>query len=492
MTPTYSSASSQVTLGPLLQLVPLEDNESSCFEWYLRRSAKKLPGAFNSRCWNDLLVQASTTEPAVRHAVLALSSTHRQEVSGPGSQASETNDGHALFTTRQYSKAIAHLQPCFSDSRRTSVRITLITCALFIYMEFLRGHYTRGLLHLEHGIRLLQGVGTYPSDQDPSSTYVDGWLLTVFTRLLVQAKQLGQLPDLRLTSLNLLGSREPEVDTFRSCHHARRSLEHIMLRIFSLQEHSHQQSPAVQNELQKHQATIQSDLKTWTKTHASTLQTLPPTHDPLEVFAYHLLPVYHLTATIQAGTCLTLSNTMLFDHYTSTFSSIVTHNISLYKARHPPHPHNVPSKAHHDPEPTSPNSISDIGWIAPLFFTAVNCRNHRLRHQAVRLLQCTSHKEGIWDARLSVIVARKVIEIEEGDVYNGEDGEFDMFETPMGKDLTGGVLPEDRRLREVKIGLPDDRVGKVLLRCWRRGGDGGVEWIGTEYDLSCGRWRYSI
>ncbi|KAL5320183.1 hypothetical protein ACEPPN_010984 [Leptodophora sp. 'Broadleaf-Isolate-01'] len=44
------------------------------FEWFTHRTVIKLPGLFGSSFWDTLLFQACSNEPAVLHAVIALSS----------------------------------------------------------------------------------------------------------------------------------------------------------------------------------------------------------------------------------------------------------------------------------------------------------------------------------------------------------------------------------------------------------------------------------
>lgn len=474
--------------------MPLTSSEYGCFEWYMHRSAVKLPGAFVSERWTMLLFQASTTEPAIRHAMLALGSAHKEEVRrGASSSALESNDEQSLFTVRQYNRAIDCLKPCFSDSRRISLRITLVSCALFIYAEFLRGHYTKGIIHLEHGLTLLPGIGKSAESRDPSSTLVDGWLITIFTRLLVQAKLFGQ--SLRVSCQSFLDSslqRSPDV--FRSTHHARRRLEQILLRTFYLQEQSDQltangtTTPLI--DLLNYQNSIQMELQLWLKNYETTMENLPPTHNALELFAYRLLRLYHRLAVILAGTCLESSSELRFDLYDPSFSDIISHCIETYQMRFPNGKRDV--RAHHDPEPTSPNSVSDIGWIVPLYFTALKCRNHRIRHQAIKLLESSLHKEGMWSSTLAVLVARQVVEIEEGNFYEhigSKDDQFDMLSAPTDEDLATSSLPEEFRLSKIDVVLPADGAGKLLLRCCREQRSGTINWTQKEYDLLSGQWN---
>jgi hypothetical protein len=471
--------------------MPLTSSEKDCFEWYRCRSAVKLPGAFRSNYWTTLLFQACATEPAIRHAVLTLASAHMEEVRGAGLTASECNDEQALSTVRLYNKAITYLQPCFSDGRRASVRITLITCALFVYMEFLRGHYTKGIAHLDHGLGLMQCMGSSVKSQDPLSAQVDVWIVTIYTRLLVQVKLFGQ--ELKSPYQSFLSSGiQSNLGPFRSIHHARGTLEHIILRIFNVQEQIHDLTAATPAEISTARCILQNEilhkLEIWLAAHEATVSKLPPQSTIWEVFAYRLLRIFHRVAKILANSCLDPSNELFFDGYNSDFLGIISNSIEIYQLRSPNGEGDI--KAHHDPEPSSPNSISDVAWIPPLYFTAIKCRNYRIRHQAVKLLESTPHKEGIWNGTLAVCVARQVMKLEEGNFYDHEEDEkFDTLAAPTDKDLAAPVLPEEFRLSKINVVLPDDRAGKLFLKCFRKRRSGMIELFNKEYDLPSRQWK---
>jgi hypothetical protein len=57
------------------------------FDFFCRRTALKLPGVFESTFWEHLIFQASSSEPAVLHAVIALASAHRSEETTFGNDA---------------------------------------------------------------------------------------------------------------------------------------------------------------------------------------------------------------------------------------------------------------------------------------------------------------------------------------------------------------------------------------------------------------------
>jgi hypothetical protein len=110
-------------------------------------------------------------------------------------------------------------------------------------------------------------------------------------------------------------------------------------------------------------------------------------------------------------------------------------------------------------------SIVDLGWIPPLFFTAIKCRVHRIRLHAIRLLESTSHREGIWDGKILARVGRKVMELEEKDFYTDIDtsDDFSLSSAPCAKDFEVPALPESYRIHEIEIAFPRDPVHVVTL-----------------------------
>lgn len=80
-------------------------------------------------------------------------------------------------------------------------------------------------------------------------------------------------------------------------------------------------------------------------------------------------------------------------------------------------------------------------------FTAIKYSVHRIRLQAARLLEPVSHREGFWDSLIMAAVARKLIELEEGDYYrdiNPTDDLFLLSSFATFWDLSLPTLPESR------------------------------------------------
>lgn len=63
---------------------------------------------------------------------------------------------------------------------------------------------------------------------------------------------------------------------------------------------------------------------------------------------------------------------------------------------------------------------AEMGIVAPLFETAIRCRNPHQRRRAVAMLRATPRREGIWDSYGAAAVAEFAIELEEEGLVNAE------------------------------------------------------------------------
>ena len=131
-------------------------------------------------------------------------------------------------------------------------------------------------------------------------------------------------------------------------------------------------------------------------------------------------------------------------------------------------------------------SVIDMGWIPPLYYAVLKCRIHRVRLHAVRLLEASSHREGISDAKVAACVARKIIELEERDldIGKGED-EFDLFKAPGIEELDWNFVGRDlkgvRGVCDLKVTLPDGPEESVFFSCRQKRDSGEFEVVELEY-----------
>ena len=457
-------------------------DENRYLEWFKCRTVIKIPGPFVLTFWDTLLFQASWNEPAVLHAILTLSSIHKREISDGNSQSRSDGlpDEQEQFMLQHYNRAIHHLQPHFSAKDRASVRVALITCAVFIGLEFLRGNFETAQTYLRSGLDVLRESQIPSNVEDgifllkPSHDSIDSFIVEAFFRLHVQVelfKQSYQHPYLVL----LAYGPEARIFIFHSVNEAWHRLELLLNEVFQAIEQGRQQQAYNNNlvwigyssALLGHQQHIQAELARWLDTYEASRTCLQS--QDFGRFVCMLLLEYHTLASIMADTCLRLDDESIFDSYTEQFIFIVNQSANMWVTRSLGSRLALPGN-----QIDMSRSLIDLGWIPPLYYTALKCRVHRVRLQAIRLLESTSHREGVWDSKIAACVARKIMELEEGEFYTDLDmvDDFPLSSSPGLQDLSTPTLPESHRIREVKVVLSNGPVfvsyrGRKASKEWK-------------------------
>lgn len=476
--------------------------EKKYFDWFKQRTAPKLPGSYISSFWTTLLLQASHSEPAVLHAVLALSAVHKGDIPNECHQRKQTSNLEVLgqaeqFTLQHYVKAIKGLQPHFSAKNRASFRIALISCIAFVSLEFLRGNFTAAQVHLQNGLKLLKDAHLVESRKNgillvrTSDEQIDTWIVEAFSRLYIQAqlfKHSYEQPHFLLQVADPMF--RPSV--FYSFRMVWDELERLRNEIFLLtkeaREYDAQQThPHCSPLLLRRQRMIKADLINWLTTSEASKDTLPERKLPEGEKAYQLIFLHHTMISIMAEVCLCPNDEGVFDFHSDQFESLISEAIDLWRSG----PAREISESNHPQNSIRiSRSIIDLGCIAPLHYTALKCRVHRIRVHAVRLLETLLHKEGIWDPRVSALIARKVIEIEERDFYKKLhiDDDFSLFSRPSAEDLSLPRIPLSNRIHDVEITTLGDPMEKVSLVCKLEPDGADSRRYGGEYNFASQCW----
>jgi hypothetical protein len=506
--PTISRLESKlVNTSPLVNLSGFKGiEEQGYFDWFKRCTVPKLPGAFPSAFWEVFLLQAGASEPAVLHAILALGSAHKRKVLYSGLETVEVPpDLQEQFMLRHYSKAIINLRPHLTYNNRASARVALVTCLVFISLEYIRGHYRAGQIHLHNGLKLLQEVEAKEArDADraiiimnPKPESIDDWVIDSYARLQAQGDFFGK----RSRALRFVLQDSPLSDKiafFESAAQARQLIERLideliylkdryaMHVVYSENDYKFDTDARTMQELHTKRQFLRDELAIWVRRCRPPLQRPFSKKLSIENIAYKLLGIYHDAAKIMVSCIPHLHNESIFDSQTASFLSIVNQAIEINQLVNSGQSlHDFPGRNEMS------SSITDLGWIPPLFFTALKCRHHRIRMQAIKLLSYALHKEGVWDAKLSVSLAREVVELEEGTFYDGYD-EVEDFHSPImsleEKDLTLPLLPHSDRWEDVDVVLPEADKGKFIITLRRQCGDGSWEMLRREYNARLRAW----
>ncbi|KAL4795105.1 hypothetical protein BDV19DRAFT_379032 [Aspergillus venezuelensis] len=462
-------------------------DELESFDWFRGRTIIKLPGSYQSEFWTKGLLQASNSEQAVWHAVMALSSTHRVGFVDPESDPATKLE---QATLRHLIKAAHHLHPHFSAQDKSSRRVVLVVCLVFVVLDLLRGHFAFARVHLRNGLRILTEAeaaryanrGKLDLFLHASSESIGHLIAEAFFRLHTQVELLQHQYRPRPCRLPPpiqfpLHNPYSQTCSFPSYTAAWRPLDHLMNETFHL-----------------------SSLAQGSLIYNASLTSLQLSSNSIvgqaKAKVHRLILSYHTMLRIMTETSLRPDNESVFDNYTAYYRRIVgllseTYKLSVIDPDYPkasatavPHGQTSPSFLYISPkERDSPRSrwiggcdmshtIIDIGWMVPLFYVAIKCRIRRIRRTAIQLLESTNHKEGIWDARITACVGRKVMEVEERNFFDG----FPLIEVD---DVDAGassasseqnvepVLPESCRIRDLEVcmeGVPLQRV--VLFGSW--------------------------
>ncbi|KAK6827435.1 hypothetical protein PG987_010776 [Apiospora arundinis] len=483
--------------------------EQDCFEWFSCKASTKLQGIFCITFWSQLLPQACINEPAIMHAVLALSSTHQKNVISVGEpspcSALDKSDEFALV---QYSKAIQQLRPHLTskNSSAASIRVALIACLVFANLEFLNGRYNIGIGHLHSGLKLLgEFQGYSPDGEDgeptlvlkPPRDFVDEWIADTLTKLLVQANLHAArgMPYPRLV-MRITSAPLPSL-TFHSVTEARQHLDQLVNDILYLAEDSRRLSSVNRKDsrekLARRQSKILTGLHTWHRTYKASQTIMKSTLSPFTHYGYLILLSMYYMSQIMVSVSLVDNEDeaeSIYDGHTPHFLAIVRHSSELRRL--------IRFEVHYNPLMQYTSKISqstaDMGWIPPLYYTALKCRVRRVRLHALRFLGFKPHKEGIWDTEVTSAVAREVIRLEEGDgddVAKMTDPDV-AVEVPTEEEvLAMPTVPVARRLHDFQLRLPDDVAGKIGITYRQGPRSSGAPLCVREYDLAKRAWEDS-
>ncbi|KAH6879506.1 C6 zinc finger domain-containing protein [Thelonectria olida] len=453
----------------------LSAEDGRVFEWF---TLAGLQGVFPFPFWESLLPQACYSEPAILSCVLALGSVHKRACLGNGTLGSQSEvESLESATLRHYNMAINLLKESKSDGSRASTRVTLAACLAFVTIEYLQKRPAQGLLHLHHGLQILNSH----SMRQPSCDPVDDWLAEAFDRLDVQAKPLVHIKSDDQPCLSTEAS-EGRLFALRSLQEARQQLDVLISKAYRLQRQGRIaesstdisllfQAISIQQRLQRDLSSWLQAYRAWrTPTPSSSLQ--PPLSFPEQV-ARHLLLIYHTMANIITATALYSGNESIFDHHILQFASIIAWSKDALQVYKP-----VPSST------LSPcgrcaqhfTFTSDLGLVRVLYYTALKCRDPGIRRDALSMLTTQIHQEGIWEGPTAALIAAEVIRLEENP-HLDQSGIHHEVAIDRGCNSTqpDSSFPQLWRISHVQVDLPHSPETDLVLVCRRKLGDGTWE-----------------
>jgi hypothetical protein len=193
-----------------LQAVIGSAKERRALEFFFHRTAPQLSGLYSSSFWSGCVLQFSLNEPAVRHAMIAVSAMYEEE-SLIGYSPCAGTEAHQAFVLQSYNKAIHSLIQA-SSANPESVRLPVMVAIIFVCLEFLRGNVDAAITHIESGVKILHAwrkrQGNPQNSQNPvglsaETMFIEQELVPMFGGLNMIASLFGR-PSIELyaTSTN--------------------------------------------------------------------------------------------------------------------------------------------------------------------------------------------------------------------------------------------------------------------------------------------------
>jgi len=396
--------------------------EHRFLNFFYNHTAPFISSYFDCDFWNELIPSVGRSEPAIRHAMITVAVVHARLEYAHHLLGTEDS---RRFELEQYDKAIRLLRRHVVANGIT-VEVTLMCCVLLICLEFLRGSMAQAILHLQGGMNIMHSyhatTSSVPALQvSPSSAHIASKLEIIFCGLRIQWMLCGQasrptlLDEIALDFASLAAETGPP-RPFKTFDEARSSLNHVQIHSLRFVQFS--------AELLYPAVPLSADFdieKTLYVTRTQLMTQFDGWFETFKVFVEDrakegmvdisfrngctLLKMHFLTSRIWLYATI-FPHDMAWDDKVDDFAMIVELASSLTSGPLLPAPKYVAG-----------NKFSftfEMGVIAPLYLTAMKCRNRAVRRRAMSLLSSAMpRREGLWDADVLTYVIGRIVEIEE-------------------------------------------------------------------------------
>ena len=462
-TPINGRSSLLITSQRLLKGGESDNSEVSSIhlDYFKNRVVRQTNYYVRSGFWDSLLFRLYHHEPAVKYAVVALSSLHQHwELNGLNAYEVDHN------VLQSYQKAIQHANKLLSRAQSVNtpdhadIVAILVVCVLFICYEHTVGRHENGLVHLKNGMQIM--LKHLPRRPEESS-----WV-----RALAESQEIIELVDVmnRLEFMAVCFTKAqfspymPEVvlresrkffpNSFEGYEDARRYLLLFLIWALTL---SQTDGPLLKKP--QDQTTVRAEnfegllpedeqycfeaLDRWLELFRIMQARLHLKGDKSAEDSSHACDfawMLYLCAKVIIYAEFSGSE-MSYDDFTEEFADIVARakNIS--------------------PERQDWFSFED-GIVSTLYLVATRCRDPRIRRQAISMLAMGKIKDGVWEASELAKIAEKIVALEEKGI-------------PSVK--TAGDIPARARVSLLKSSIYWYK-NRIELDCYRSSDDPDVEW----------------
>jgi hypothetical protein len=426
--------------------------EQMSYDYFRNCVIASLPGVYEAKLWNKIILPVSLTEPAVRHAVLALGAFGLRRENGSGSV--EENDRFAL---QHYSKAMKVLQSKISEEKKLSPDLILITCLLFVIFELQNSGWLEAKAHCSGGTRIIREMREDLLPISKASKTAIQPLVDAFERMDIQMSLFTS------DRVQLNQSRGPGTFTrlpvdmeFETLYEPSCTLNVMMCAMrelvmavehkkFTPQGVYDAEYPAFEYEQTKQLVS----LARWEEAMESLIPDLVTPRDRQTAAVLQMLV---LTTKLKVAECFNEGREMRWDAYLPEFTRIVglAETVLSQNEQDLPNANRL----------AFPSFTTDMGAIPTLNFTVLKCRDPYLRQKALLLLGNCKHQEGVWDGPTHALSAASIVRLEERGLIV----------------LSPSDLPETSRLYRAWLDLSKPH-GRHVIYCERRAWESDGRWL---------------
>ncbi|KAH6670996.1 hypothetical protein F5X68DRAFT_247629 [Plectosphaerella plurivora] len=364
------------------QLTSHDQREGRAFQYFARVVSPALSGPQDGFFWTHLVMQFGHFAPAVRHAILAISSLH--EDFSTGHRISSQTTGNA-FALKHYNASMRHIQETQDEN------LVLLTCVLFLCVDILLGNVDSAARHCRYGSAILSVAG--------ASDWARDHLLPIFRRL--NTVPMMNHPKRRVPPLpaSLSAFEEHNGGPFTSLSQAEAYLADIRINAREFDPFPHVVPDYEQRAKQK--ILVLETLDEWISSFVPLLATPSSSHGE-RISLVHLRASYEILR-IQVDVAAENSETA-FDRHLPAFRAVIAlaEEAAMLKAQLPD-------------AKQRPCFTFEMGFLPTLTFTINKCRDLPTRLRALELLaELASPKEGFVDTGTIYRMSRRVVELEHG------------------------------------------------------------------------------
>lgn len=363
------------------------------------------------------MLQISQTEPAVRHAVLAVSSLH--EGLGAGFSDGAFPQPQQSFALQQYNKAIARLLEQMNNPL-TKPLASLLTCVLFVCIEYMQGKDKESLIHLEQGRQLLARLNQ--RSNDPEMECIVRHIVPLYTRLSLTSFLFGGSP---VPIPDALKSQRDIPAVFHSIDSMRHSMHEFMEQAFRFTQRARpakNSSDSIPRETMR-LLEVEQDrlLSRLAKLNVAFSLFRASRSNPSPENALLVLQMYLHAQHIWISTALS-SSEVVYDDFLPSFAAIVPLAAAYLDLESSSQPRSLfpPQSSHYFavPEQLSVAYTSNFTFethiIPPLYYVATKCRHPLIRRSALDLLRRNPfRRENLWRASVMGALASHIVSLEE-------------------------------------------------------------------------------